>query len=485
MRFKLYSMILIVTVLFILSSMTLYSQSYEIKVKFKTYKNNPVYLGFHYGNNKYIRDTAEVNNKGIVVFSGEEALPGGIYLIIVPNKNYFELILNENKIYVETDTGDFVKNMRVIESKENEVFYEYLHFMQDIHFERTSIQQEYNDLEASDSLGKQKIKDELIRIDEKVFQRRKQIINENPNLFFSTVVQAMQEPLPRDKMTSETDSVYRNYLYGFYQEHFFDNIDLSNQNIIRTPIYEAKIDRFVEKLTIRHPDSIKFAAQRIIDKSMANEEVFKYTLIKLFNKYARSQYMGMDAVVVHLAERYYLSGKASWADSTQIAKIYERVVNLSSNLIGMKAPELIMQDTSKQYRSLHSLKSKYTVLLFWDVSCSHCKQIMPELKEFINRTPSDSVQVFAVYLGKDIKEWKKFLIESKLPFIHVSDPQQFSNFRTLYDVYSTPVIYLIDEDKIIQAKRIAVDKIEPIINTLEKRFDLVKTPIDEIEKVQE
>ena len=454
----------------------LYSQAYEIEVKFKSYKNNQVYLGFHYGHNKYVRDTAEVNQKGVVVFSGDKEIPGGIYLIIVPNKNYFELIVNEEKISVETDTGDFVKNMKVILSDENKVFYDYLRFMQDQHFSKTDLQAKLNALDERDTIEKQKINEKIKNLDDEVVHYRESIIKDHSELFFAKIVKALEEPLPRPMEAAENDSMYRNYLYGFYQEHFFDHMDLSDEKILRTPIYEPKVDRYVDKLTLRHPDSIKYAAERLIDKSMANEEVFKYTLIKLFNKYAKSQYMGMDAVVVHLAEKYYLSGKASWADSTQIAKIYERVVNLSSNLIGMKAPELIMQDTSGQYKSLHAIKSFYTLLVFWDVSCGHCKLVVSELKKLVDRSPSDSLQVFAVHTGKESKEWKKHVIENKLPFIHVSDLKQFSNFRQLYDVYSTPVVYLLDKEKIIQAKRIAVDKIEPIINTLEKRFDLVPDP---------
>ncbi|MFC2114500.1 redoxin domain-containing protein [Bacteroidota bacterium] len=456
----------------------LYSQAYEIKVKFKTYQNNQVYLGFHYGNNKFIRDTAEVNNKGIAVFSGKEAIPGGIYLIIIPDKNYFEFIFSENKIYMETDTGDFVANMNVIESEENKIFYSYLRFMQETHIEKLAYEKQY-ELIKSDSIKVEQIKKDIRALDQKVIDYRQNIINTHPDFLFSKVLAAMVEPEPRQKLVDESDSVYTNYLYGFYQLHYFDNIDLSDERILRTPVYEPKVDRFLEKMTIRHPDSIKYAASRIIDKAMANEEVFKYTLIKLFNYYAKSKYMGMDAVVVYLAERYYLSGKATWADSTQKAKIYDRVVKLSSNLIGMKAPELIMQDTSGQYRSLHSIKAPYTVIVFWDVSCSHCRASMPILKNLLKKTAKDSLEIFAVYIGKENKEWKTYLKENKLPFINVSDPNQYSNFRTLYDVYSTPVIYILDKDKIIQAKRIGAEQVEPIINTLENRFDLVKPPTEE------
>jgi peroxiredoxin len=465
---------LYVFLLLALTMNLLQAQTYEIKVKFDTYRNNTAYLGFHYGNNKYIRDTAQVNNKGIVTFKNPEGYPGGIYLVIIPDKNHFELIVSEKKVYVETDTSDYIANMKIISSKENEVYNQYLLFMREQQFERENISQRIQKIDPVDTAKISKLNKKLIKLNKEALEYRKKIIKDYPDLFFSKLLTAIEEPVPRGKMEQETDSMYRNFLYGFYQNHYFDNIDLSDKKFLRTPIYEAKVDRFVDKLTMRHPDSIKYAAQRIIDRSMANEEVFRFTLSKLFNKYARSKYMGMDAVVVYLAEQYYLSGKATWADSAQIAKIYERIVNLSSNLIGMKAPELIMQDMEGKYTSLHSVNAVYTVLVFWDVSCSHCRQIMPQIKKLVNRTPKDSLQVMAVYVGKSNEELQVYLKENPLPFIHVSDPNNFSNYRTLYDVYSTPIIYLLDKNKIIQAKRIGADKIEPIINTLEERYDLVK-----------
>jgi hypothetical protein len=45
----------------------------------------------------------------------------------------------------------------------------------------------------------------------------------------------------------------------------------------------------------------------------------------------------------------------------------------------------------------------------------------------------------------------------------VHDPNHESNFRKLYDIYSTPVIYLLGEDKKIIAKRLSVDMIKDFI----------------------
>jgi hypothetical protein len=39
-----------------------------------------------------------------------------------------------------------------------------------------------------------------------------------------------------------------------------------------------------------------------------------------------------------------------------------------------------------------------------------------------------------------------------------------------YDVYSTPVIYVLDKNRVIKAKRIGTEQIENVINVMEKEY---------------
>jgi len=135
----------------------------------------------------------------------------------------------------------------------------------------------------------------------------------------------------------------------------------------------------------------------------------------------------------------------------------------------MKAKNLIMKDTAGNYQSMYDITAEYTVLIFWDHECGHCKKEIPVLKKYYNLTDRDSVEVFAVYNGNDLKGWKKYIRENNLRWINVADPANNTNFRVLYDVFSTPVIYLLDNKKVIEAKRISVEDLERIINALERK----------------
>jgi hypothetical protein len=56
--------------------------------------------------------------------------------------------------------------------------------------------------------------------------------------------------------------------------------------------------------------------------------------------------------------------------------------------------------------------------------------------------------------------------------VNVADIELQNPFRTLYDIHSTPVIYVLDKNKMILAKRIPVEKIDEFLErhiTLESR----------------
>ena len=55
-------------------------------------------------------------------------------------------------------------------------------------------------------------------------------------------------------------------------------------------------------------------------------------------------------------------------------------------------------------------------------------------------------------------------------FINVHQPDEYNRVVTkqIYDIYSTPVIYLLDENKIIRAKRIESEQLEGVIDNIEK-----------------
>ena len=86
-----------------------------------------------------------------------------------------------------------------------------------------------------------------------------------------------------------------------------------------------------------------------------------------------------------------------------------------------------------------------------------------------------SIKTFAVATEFDKSEWKNFInTKNTGEWINVADinhdadgnPVASSDWRDKYDIYSTPVIYLLDKDKKIIAKRISYKQITEIVTSL-------------------
>lgn len=465
MNFKFAIPLLLIFVVQINSSFS-QENAYEIKVKVNKFQGKTAYLGYPYGDKKYLADTAEINADGVFVFEGTTPLDGGLYFVYSPTPNslYFDLIVAESNFSIETDTIDLIANMKPTGSKENELFFEFQRFMREMQKEGGTLNDKLK--ATTDPAAQEEIKAQLQELDSKVKAYRNNILDNSGDTFAakfikSTIVVEVPES-PKDADGNEIDP---NFAYKYYKTHYFDNIDFSDKKILRTPHFHSKIEEYVEKLTVKHPDSIIASLHVIIEKSRANDDVFRYCVQTLTHKYETSNIMGMDAVFVDLAENYYLSGDAFWADTETIDKITDRVQRLKPNLLGKPAPALLLLDTLERPVNALNIKADFTVLYFYDPDCGHCKKKTPVLRDLYHDKLKDmGVIVVAADIKKETNKWKKYIKDQKLDWINLADPHMRSNFRYEYNIETTPQIYILDDQKKIIAKKLDVEQIEEFIN---------------------
>ncbi|MDZ7607013.1 MAG: DUF5106 domain-containing protein [Cyclobacteriaceae bacterium] len=466
----------IIAILLVLSaSVYAADDAYEIKVKIKNYKGDVCYLGYPYGDKKYLADTAQKNDQGVFVFSGSKPLDGGLYFIYAapPASLYFDIVVAEPTFTLETDTLDIVGNMKSSGSLENELFFGFQRFMRDKQKQATDLSEKLKN--TTDQAEKDKITAQLSSLDTEVKTYRDELIQKNPKAFAAKFIKStIAVEVPVSPKGADGKDIDPNFGYKYYKEHYFDYMDFSDPKMLRTPNFYQKVDEYLEKMTVKHPDSIISSAHIIIEKSRADKEVFRYCVVNITYKYETSNIMGMDAVFVDLAENYYMAGDAFWADSALIAKITDRVDRLKPNLIGKPAPKLILLDTLMRPVNLANIKAPYTVIYFYDPDCGHCKKKTPVLRDlYEQKLKSMGVAVIAANIKKEVDEWKKYIRDQKLSFINLADPELHSNFRYEYNIETTPQLYILDEKKTIIAKRLDVEQIEDFIN---KQIELKTNP---------
>lgn len=453
------------SVVYLIIGSIVYAQdnAYRIEVKIDKFKGDVCYLGYPYGDKKYIADTAQLNSEGKFVFEGTKQLDGGLYFIYNPKNLYFDLIVAEQKFSIETDTLDLIKYMKTEGTLENKVFFDFQRFMREKQKFAAPLSEKLKDASEQE---KEKITAQLKEVDAEVKAYRAEIMKKYPETFAIKFIKStIAIEIPEAPLDGKGEALDPNFGYKYYKAHFFDNFDFSDSRMLRTPSFYNKIEEYLEKMTVKHPDSIISSARTVIEKSRANDEIFRYCVVNLTSKYETSNIMGMDAVFVDLAEKYYMSGDAFWADSTLSAKIKDRVSRIKPNLIGKQAPKMVLLNTELKPVSLYNLKSEFIVLYFYDPDCGHCKKKTPALKELYDtKLKAKGVKVVAANIKKDVDKWKKYIDEKELNWINLADPNTRSNFRYEYNIETTPQLYILDNQKKIIAKKLDVEQIEDFID---------------------
>lgn len=480
---------LIITIVFFsVFNLGAQTNGYEIKIKIKGLANTTCYLANYYGKNQYYKDTAQVNSEGLCVFKKNKPLEGGIYSLAHNNKILFEFIAAEPVIHLETDTSNYSLNMKVIKSKENKLFFEHITYIAEMQQATQPLRKAYN--EEKNEKKKKEIEKKINDLDAKVKSYRLQLIKENPTLFITSMFNAMKEPESPLYKEEKNDSIRKYKRYYYTKQHYFDDVNFKDDRLIRTPVYHNKIDKFFSSYVVQHPDSIIKEADKLIGKLTPNTELYKYTIHYITNTYEKSKIMGMDAVFVHMALKYYNRELAFWLDDKQIKKIRDRANTLKPLLIGEKAINISLLDTAKKnWRNFYSLNKDFTILLFWDPECGHCKKELPKIAKYFETVRDKGVEVFAVSSDHN-KKWINFINEHKLKFINVAVPKEVYkdqelateyvlkgytdikslNYQNTYDIFTTPQIYLLDKNKKIIAKRLNADLLKKVLdNELKKR----------------
>jgi peroxiredoxin len=433
---------------------------YRLSFTIKGLQNNICFLGFYYGDKTYIslnkqgkEDSVIVDANGNFTFAGDTVLASGVYFVMTRSKKSFQFIIDkEQKFAIQGDTSnDFITSTKAIGSDENNLFFNYLRFVTDKHQEMEKFEKLRN-VAQMDTLNQQvkRYKDDFIR--------------KHPDMLLAKIFRAGIDPVIPTAPKLANGRVDSSFAYKYYKAHFFDNIDFTDGRLVRSPILFPKIKQYLEKLTAPIADSIIVAADYLIEKARPNKEMFKFIVAYITSTYQMSNIMGMDAVFVHMVNKYYTPDQAYWVSPSQMERIKERAQQLEPVLIGKHIPELVMPDTSNVMQAVDSVKARYTVVYFWDYDCSYCQKETPKLIKWYDSIKAEGIQVYAIETNEaNLVKWKDYIKKYKLDWINVSDVFHTSNFRHQFDIISTPVVYLLDEMKKIIAKKIEVEDLNKVL----------------------
>jgi peroxiredoxin len=463
---------LFLSILFFISAFS-NAQSYKIQFEWEGMGDSTIYLAHYFNTNIYINDTIVLNNNGQGIFEGDSLLDEGLYAFYQSGNNYFDVLIGDDQTFsVYNSYPGSVENIKIDGAEQSKNF---LRYQKKIKESSAKKQQLVNEAQNTDDQAKKEnAREQIQALDQGIKEYIQEETAKYPNTMYSVFLNAVNNPEPPKPDIPEShpkyDSIAWFQQYFYKRDHYLDGIDFTDERILNTPILHSRLKNYFNSVLIQNPDSLKPQVIKVLRESEPNKKMYQYITQFLLNNYTQSKIMGMDALFVTIADEVYLKGKAYWADSTTIQKIAEEAYLTRPNLIGNEAPELVMENTDGEYVSLHGLPSQITILVFYEYDCGHCKKEIPALyKDVYLKYLDENIEVYAVNMNNDKEKWLQFIEDKEIEGWHnVWDPQHHTKFRYKYNVKMTPMIYLLDKDKKIIAKKIDKDTLIRFIDSLLK-----------------
>ncbi len=452
---------------------------HHISVTVKPFKNQKVYLGCYYGKNKVLVDSTVVNENSQGVFSGAK-LTGGIYFVVSPHYSIlFDLLIGDKQNFTIVADSTQKDHPSIVGSPDNDIYKLYTEKA----FEKGTLMNKYEEaFKASKSKAdSQSAKEKVIAINKELQDYRDTMIQQNPDALLSALLAAMRRPeTPAVPVVNgKADSTYP---YHFVKEHYWDEVNFYDDRLLRTPFLEPKLDDYFKYYVSPEPDSIIKEVKVMLLSARTGKEIYPYLLTKFTNKYLNPEYMGQDKVFVYLFENFYLKGDTTYLNKESKKTIIDQGYSKIANQLGSPAPLLDVADTAGKIVSLYGISAPYTFVIFWDPSCGHCKEEVPRVDSIYRaKWKALGVKVYNVNVkDNSVEEYKKFIADKKLPndWYFTYQPKEVRdqeaansqpNFRQLYDVYKTPTMYLLDEEKHIIAKQLGILQFDDLITAKQKK----------------
>ncbi len=414
-----------------------------------------------YADQNFLADTAKVQPDGSFKFERKEGYADGFYYMLLPNQQNFQIIVadGENPIF-ETSMENLSGDMHVKQSKENTLFYEVLKYQVDLEKKFDVLAQQVKSVGAGSPEAEEIKKKQQKLLDDRD-AKLAELWRNNPSSFAMKFKMAGQNPKLRFtyKADGQLDS---SATLNNYRTDWWNDVDFNDSRFCNTPVFFNKLKKFMLELTPQNNDSIIASADKIIDKTLKNKELFKLCLswITYTYKPATTSYMDGEAIYSHLVNKYYTKEKVYWETPEDIDGLHKTANQMSASILGATGQNVTAEDKNGVKRSLYDLKSEYVLVYIYNYDCEHCQKQTPELAKFLVNNRDKGIDVFSIAANcNDYKRWTEFQTKYGIIWTDVWDPKVDSRYHEKYYIDITPEIYVLNKEHKIIAKNLKVDQL--------------------------
>jgi len=177
-----------------------------------------------------------------------------------------------------------------------------------------------------------------------------------------------------------------------------------------------------------------------LDVESSRGQLVLSEFIELFDLY------GMES----LKQKYLSNAKAL---KCTITDRLTATIEINERLeIGKISPDYRFRNPiNTKDKTLHSVKAKRKLVMFWSSTCPHCESEMPKIIENYKKMQNEGIQVIGLSLDSSLDAFKNRA--KTLPWINDTEAKGWnSTVSDIFNIHATPQYFLLDENNKILAK---------------------------------
>lgn len=385
----------------------------------------------------------------------------GLYLISHSPEATAEIIISGHepgvRIIVEKKAL-FEGTLTISNSIENEAYEKFVSSYLDYErkfYQLASIQHDLFGPNVISNLGKQS--DEMEETQTKFNDR----LSEIQKLYPGTYTAKVLSPLVKLPIRTAEDRVTFETYTSFLNEHFWDNANLSNVDLLNHFILNEALKNYFRHFVPKREEDIRSAIDVLQSKSAGNDEVNNRIRSFLLRNFLNANATSLSSYVAQLSN----DGNCSLDISEeQLAKL----TNLRSVVdSGSVVPEVALSDRYQNKIELAEIYGNYkvTLVLFWSAKCVHCIDEIPVLHNIYKQFHSAGLEVYAINLDENKFDFRDFLDTHPNPWVNVTDVGSIrdSEVVKLFSIQKTPSIFLVDGSGYVIGKNIFGEKLATFV----------------------
>lgn len=244
--------------------------------------------------------------------------------------------------------------------------------------------------------------------------------------------------------------------------HYWDNFDFQDTAYIHAPdVTEQALVNYLDLLA-RVPAALSDSCLTATMEAASQEE----KMLKYFSGTFR-RYLFDPNSPLRNEELYEPVGRflavSALTDEAGRSRAQHDLKLIGMNRVGAVAADFTYTLPSGEQRRMHSIRSPYTLLLFYNPDCHGCAEVLEAMKTSpVLNAPGlmKQVKILAFYPDEDREAWADHRDQMPATWINCYDRNLTVLSQELYDLKAMPALYLLDKDKKVLLKDVSLQDVE-------------------------